>query len=246
MIGVSATSLSHILEYTIMPQRNSVELKQKEELDLASYQSYLYRLASQDPTSSDIFSNKGLAHASILMATLMANTEHKIDMYCTGLRPGILCGRDENDPNGFKGAYWEEFKKFFSETIRSKDFPENSIRILIQRDDWIDNAPLRLVGNALRDNSTRNKIKVKIITPESKQQIENALGKPDNDNVNYNFSIFDDKAFRLEYEADTYRALGSFNSSSWSKMLSKMFEDAFEKANDITERVRNLHPYNNN
>ena len=100
-----------------MPQRNSVELKQEKEKELESYHSYLNGLASQDPTSSDIFSNKGVAHASILMATLMANTDHKIDMYCTGLRPGILCGRDENDPDGFKGAYWEEFEKLISDSF---------------------------------------------------------------------------------------------------------------------------------
>ena len=228
-----------------MPQRNSVELKQEKEKELESYHSYLNGLASQDPTSSDIFSNKGVAHASILMATLMANTDHKIDMYCTGLRPGILCGRDENDPDGFKGAYWEEFKKFFSETIKSVGFKDNSIRILIQEDDWINNAPFRLIGNALRDDNTKNKIKVKIISEESKQQIENVLGKPDKDNINYNFSIFDEKAFRLEYEADSYRALGSFNSSSWSRMLSKLFQDAFDKADDITKKVRELQPYNN-
>ncbi len=229
-----------------MSERNSVTLKQQSEKELTFYQAYLDDLANQKPTSSDIFSNKGIAHASILMATLMANTEHKMDMYCTGLRPGILCGKDDNDESGFRGAYWIEFKKFFLETIKSPDYGENSIRILIQKDDWIENAPFRVVGNALRDSITANKIQVRIITEESKVEIENFLGKPDNDKINYNFAIYDDKAFRLEYEADSYRALGSFNSSSWCNLLSSMFEKAFEKANDnntFNKRVAALHPY---
>lgn len=218
--------------------KKSAELKKEEEKALKPYQEYLNGLAQKDPVSSEIFTNKGKEHASILMATLLANTEHNLDMYCQGLRPGILCGRQEGDGEGFEGAYWEEFKKFFSETISSPNFADNSIRILIQNEQWLEYAPFQKVAEALRNGTTKNKITVKVIKPEDKRQIEESLGKKDS--INYNFSIYDNKAFRLEYEPDEYQAIGSFNSPSWCELLSNMFQHSYEAATDITDKVRNL------
>jgi hypothetical protein len=217
-----------------MSEKRSVKLIREEEKNNSSYQRYLDGLASTNPPSTEIFSNKGEAHASILMATLIANTEHNLDMYCTGLRPGILCGEGDD---GFKGAYWEEFQHFFNETIKSDAFGDESVRILVQTTEWIDNPPFGVVSNALNDPVTRDKIKVKLISEESKGQIEKILGKQKGENGNYNFAIFDRKAFRLEYEADSYRALGSFNSPSWTRILTNMFNVAFIKAVDITSLV---------
>ena len=157
-------------------------------------------------------------------------------MYCQGLRPGILCGRKEGDGEGFEGAYWEEFKKFFSETISSPNFADNSIRILIQNEQWLEYAPFQKVAEALCNDATKNKIIVKIITPEDRDQIESSLGKKDH--VNYNFSIYDGMAFRLEYEPDEYQAIGSFNNPSWCSALGGLFSFAFKNAADITEKVR--------
>lgn len=222
------------LFFNNMSEKRSVKLIRDEEKNISSYQKYLDELASENPPSTEIFSNKGEAHASILMATLIANTEHYLDMYCTGLRPGILCGEGDD---GFKGAYWDEFQRFFNETIVSEAFVDESVRILVQREDWLYNPPFGVVGNALRNPATQNKIKVKLISKESKEQIEKILGNPKGENGNYNFAIFDRKAFRLEYEADSYRALGSFNSPSWTKILTNMFNVAFDKALDITSLV---------
>ncbi len=228
------------LFFNNMSEKRSVKLIRDEEKNISSYQKYLDELASKNPPSTEIFSNKGEAHASILMATLIANTEHYLDMYCTGLRPGILCGKD--DDKGFEGAYWEEFQRFFKETIRSEEFKDESVRILVQRKDWLSYPPFDVVGSALRDPATTNKIKVKLISDKSKEQIERILGKQKGENGNYNFAIFDRKAFRLEYEADSYRALGSFNSPSWSDLLTDMFNKAYanENAEDITMEVYNL------
>lgn len=219
-----------------MSKKRSVKLIRDEEKKLSSYQKYLDELASKNPPSTEIFSNKGEAHASILMATLIANTEHHLDMYCTGLRPGILCGSNNND-KGFRGAYWEEFQRFFNDTIASDAFGDGSICILVQKKDWLNNPPFGVVGNALRNPETSNKIKVKLISEESKGQIEKILGKQKGKNGTYNFAIFDHMAFRLEYEADSYRALGSFNNTSWTRILTNMFNVAFDKAVDITSLV---------
>lgn len=219
-------------------KKNSAELKKESEKALKSYQVYLDGLAQKDPVSSEIFTNKGKEHASILMATLLANTEHSLDMYCQGLRPGILCGKQEGDGEGFEGAYWQEFKKFFDETITSEQFKENSIRILIQNEQWLENAPFQKISSALRNEKTSKKITVKVIKDEDKLQIENSLGKKVASN--YNFSIYDEKAFRLEYEPDVYQAIGSFNSPSWCELLSNMFRHSYDDATDITNKVRDL------
>ncbi len=217
-----------------------VDLKNDKESFYVSYLNYLDDLAQQTPVNSEIFTNKGDAHASILMATLLANTEHKINMYCQGLRPGILCGKNEGDGEGFEGAYWMAFKQFFTNTIKTKsdDFAEGSIRILIQNKQWLLNQPFQIVCKALNDVVTKNKIIVKLIRSEERKRIENILG--DKDNSNYNFTTFDDKAFRLEYDPDEYKAMGSFNNPSWCYTLNSLFDYAFKNAEDITDEVKRI------
>ena len=213
----------------------SAKLIKDDEKELKLYQDYLDGLAQKNPVSSEVFSNKGVEHASILMATLLANTDRQISMYCQGLRPGILCGKHEGDGNGYEGSYWFEFKKFFKERIKSDSFTKGSIRILIQKKDWIGNAPFRIIIDALVDPKLAEKIQVKLISNEARKNIEKVLGE-DKD-VNYNFSIYDNIAFRLEYEPDNYRALGSFNSPLWCSMLLELFDDAFKTATDINNDI---------
>ena len=219
--------------------KRSVTLIKEEEFQLKDYQSFLDKLAHQNPVSSDIISNKNTAHASILMATLLANTEYSMSMYCTGLRPDLLCGKEEGDGNGFEGAYWAEFKHFFGDVIKDTKFGPNSIKILIQSTEWINNAPFKIIGQALNNTDTAGKIQVRLIAQSMKEQIEDLLGKQEG--YNYNFAIFDNKAFRLEFDAENYQALASFNSESWSKFLSKLFEEAFGNATDITNNIRNIY-----
>lgn len=218
--------------------KKSAELKKDGEKALKSYQEYLDGLAQKDPVSSEIFTNKGKEHASILMATLLANTEHSLDMYCQGLRPGILCGKQEGDGEGFEGAYWNEFKKFFNETIVSEGFASGSIRILIQNEQWLGNAPFQKIAEALNNETTSNKIVVKVIKQEDKERIEACLGKKES--INYNFSIYDGRAFRLEYEPNSYQAIGSFNNIAWSSLLKEYFDPAFNNAKDITNSLREM------
>lgn len=219
-------------------------LIREEEKAIIQYKEYLDKLADQNPPSSDIFSNKGEPHASVLMGTLMSRTKERLDMYCTGLRPGILCGKNEGDHEGWEGAYWQEFKKFFQETIKSEKFGNESIRILIQTKKYLEYAPFRVVRDALNDEATENKIKVHLISEESKRKIEKALGGSE-EKPQINFAIFDGCAFRLEYESDSYRALGSFNAPSWKDILTNIFNAAFQdkKAKDITNDVRQLAPF---
>ncbi len=216
-------------EVSVKPR--SVELIKDEEKKISFYQTYLDNLAQGDSVSSEIFRNKGEAHASILMATLLANTVESLKLYCRGLTPGILCGKNENDGTGFEGAYWYEFKRFFDNTIKSVRFQNNSVQILIQEDRYLDNQPFLKVKQALQDPETKNKIKVKKITSDLKKEIDSFLGNSKGEN--YNFAIFDGRAFRLEYNPDTYQAIGSFRSLSWCDLLGALFDKAFDQAEEI-------------
>ncbi|MBO4876037.1 MAG: hypothetical protein J5542_12100 [Bacteroidales bacterium] len=209
----------------------SVELKNDEEREIKFYQKYLDGLAQGSSVSSEIFTNKGKAHASILMATLLANTTKKLKMYCKGLTPGILCGKKEGDGDGFEGAYWAEFKYFFKEKIKSIE----KVEILLQEKTYLSNEPFKIIEKACEEN--KNKIEVKKITPESKEKIEKFLGNENGEE--YNFAVFDDRAFRLEYKPEDYQAIGSFCNPTWCKMLSQLFDYAFKDAEDIQIETAN-------
>ena len=220
-----------MLEERSTKQIRSVELINGKEREIDFYRTYLDNIAQGKSISSEIFSNRGKAHASILMATLLANTESSLKLYCRGLTPGILCGKREGDGTGFEGAYWVEFKRFFEETIKPDTFKDNSIQILLQEKTYLNNQPILKIQNALSDDATKNKIKIKIISSESKENIEKCLGNQNNEN--YNFAIFDNKAFRLEYNPDNYQAIASFNNPSWCIILTKLFDSAFSNATEI-------------
>lgn len=202
----------------------SVELINEKEHAIKYYQAFLDRLAQGDTISSEIFTNRGEAHASILMATLLANTTKKLKLYCRGLSPGILCGKTEGDGNGFEGAYWNEFKSFFKDR---KKYESIQVEILIQNTKWLYNMPFNIISEAIKTS----KIQVKKIKDDSKKRIESLLGNANGEN--YNFAIFDEKAFRLEYNPNNYQAMGSFHNPSWCRLLTYLFDEAFQKADPI-------------
>lgn len=187
-----------------------------EEQAIEDYRDYLYKLAIGD--RKGIITNSGVPHASLLMGTLISNTRNSLKMYCTGLRPGIL---DEAN-----GAYWNEFQKFFDETVES--FEDHKVQILVQKNEWIQGKPFKHVWEAKNKNS--NKIDVRMVTEEGKKYIEDKFGGlGDNEKYNYNFSVFDNIAFRLEYKPDDYKAIASFRNESWSTELSKIFDEVFNE-----------------
>ncbi len=202
----------------------SVELINDKEREIKYYQTYLDSLAQGKSVSSEIFTNRGEARASILMATLLANTTKTLKLYCRGLSPGILCGKVERDGEGFEGSYWKEFKYFFEE---QKKYNSIKVEILIQDTTWLYNKPFQVIKDAIKSAN----IQVKKIDTDSKQRIGNLLGNANGEN--YNFAIFDSIAFRLEYNPDNYQAMGSFHNPSWCKLLTYLFDEAFQKADPI-------------
>ncbi len=180
------------------------------EQELKDYQAFLAQLLKNN--SSEIFTNGGKKHASILMEMLLQNTKDRIRMFATGLKPELITSE----------PYINEFRKLFT--------PENSvsnIQILVEVDDYINDEPFKIVRDAI--NSKINKhIEVKKITEEDNAIIGEELGYSP-----CNFSVFDETKFRLEYDPKAYKAFGSFNHGEWSKKLISLFDEVFARAKAI-------------
>lgn len=206
----------------------------REEEEISDYLDYLNNLAkeSREGKSGETFYNKGEAHASLLMAKLLANTEKSLRMYCTGLRPGILCGKNEGDGEGFEGAYWKTFKDFFSKTNLAK-FKRGSIKILIQRKDWIRNRPFAIVREAQK--CYPDIIEIKWIRHNSIGWISKLLRGNGSCLGKNNFSVFDNRAYRIEYDQNNYLATGSFNDLEMCRQLSYIFDREFKRASQLEE-----------
>ena len=212
-----------------------------EEFNIEYYQDFLDKMASS--ANSDVLSNKGVAHASLLSATLLRNTNNSLLMY-TDFRPDLLCGKRERSGQGFEGIYWYEFKKFFKERLKSGCFRPESVKIILKNDDYIDNEPIRIISEALNCAETCDKIVIYKATPAARAQVEEILGRQeDKEESHYDFSVYDTNMFRLEFEADTYKSLASFNCTLWSSILTDFINYAPErfKLENITEFIRNKH-----
>lgn len=194
----------------------SIELVTEAEKSLESYKKYLEKLARKEDDGT--ISNEGKDHASILMATLLANTDKSIKMYCTGLKPDLL----EN----YNGAYWKEFQDFFNNDAKKTV----NVEILIQDDTWCsqNTPPFQKLKNAKANGFL---ISVRQIDPSDIQGINTSLGFKSDDNVN--FSIFDGKAYRLEYDVLEYKAISDFDNEKTCTELSNAFDAAFEKAKQL-------------
>lgn len=196
-----------------MAEIKSIELVTKAEKSLESYKEYLEKFAQK--VNFGIIANEGKDHASILLATLLANTDKTIKMYCTGLEPDLL----EN----YNGAYWKEFQDFFNNDTKKTV----NVEILIQDATWCNQTtpPFQKLKDAKAKGFL---ISVRQINPSDIQEINTSLGFKDYDNVN--FSIFDDKAYRIEYDTRNFKAYSDFDDEKRCVELSGIFDEAFEKA----------------
>lgn len=176
---------------------------------LEEYQKYLEDLVQQD--SNEIFTNAGLRHASILMSTLVKNTKSSVKMYATGLNPRLITSE----------PYYTEFCQLFS------NLGERKIEIMVETRDFVHEQPFQLVFAAQHQPSTA--IEIKLIHNDDKAKINKELNLDQ-----CNFSIFDAKMFRLEYDPSAYKAFGSFNHIDWSKKLTDLFDEAFMHGDLIT------------
>lgn len=192
----------------------------KEEQKLEGFLNYLKELAAPDPPQATLISNKGHLHASILLGALLCHTEHSLKMYCTGLTPAILHGDEEGEENTGT-AYWKVFQDFFNTRVGQLD---GQIKILVQSKEWENCPPFKIVIASMLKYP--QKIEVKVENVESRKVVTKYWGK----NESINFSIYDGKAYRLEYEPKPHIAIASFNDEKMSKELTGVFDDMFKVA----------------
>jgi len=173
--------------------------------DLKRYREYLEGLLREQ--SSKIIMNGGVEHAAVLMSTLFDNTKQEILMYCRGLNPKLT--NDESYFHSFSD-YIEKGGKL-SLMVETLEYSKISktFSFLINQQNKFDN----------------HNIEIKIITPEDKKEIFKVLKSDE-----CNFSVFDDKMIRFEYDPTNYKALASFNYTDMAKYLSTVFYDAYTNA----------------
>ncbi|MFI3262018.1 MAG: hypothetical protein R3Y26_03810 [Rikenellaceae bacterium] len=167
---------------------------------LDSYKDYLERLLESD--SDDVFMNSGVEHVNVLLSTLFDNTHKTVRMFSNGLELKGVCGK-------------EEYEKSLKCLIGSDDLEFVKVMLVSQPND--DNRIYKLLKES-------DKVEIKIITPEVQKYLSSNLKYKE-----CNFSVYDDKMFRLEYEPLEYKAAGSFNFPKMANALSGIFDEAFKQ-----------------
>lgn len=177
---------------------------------LEEYKEYLLDLANRN--SSEIFTNGGLRHASVLMSVLLNKTERQACIFCEKFSEDVI-----QDP------YLSEISTF----LREKK--QVGMKILLESDQCVNEKPLTLIRQE-RDVRTNDEglIEVRHITDDDKMRIFRELKCKQ-----CNFSVFDGKMYRFEYAPEYYKAYGSFNNEKNCQYLGMLFDEAFNNARII-------------
>ena len=187
------------------PTDNASEIRRQ----LWKYQSLLEDLALTN--SPKMFSNGGKHHASILMSVLFKYTKNEARVYAFGFRPELIT----TEP------YWSALNEYLNRS-------GSVLKVLVQTNQYIDGAPLKLLKEIKRHrqkNNIEGTICVKMISEDRKRHISTKFG-----DEMCNFAIFDKDKFRYEYDPVNFKAYGSFNQPDNCEILIQEFEEAF---NDI-------------
>lgn len=176
------------------------------DLILKKYQEYLEYLAKM--CSNEIFSNAGKSHASILMAIMFENTKKKARIFCEGFKADLI----HTEP------YFGALENYLKDE-------KNELSVLVESDNYIDEAPVRLLK---KYNGRGASISLKKIQEADKKNIFKKLNTP-----HCNFAVFDNDKFRLEYVPEEYKAMGSFNQPEKCETLINLFDNAFNEADSI-------------
>lgn len=193
-----------------------VENDRREELkaqQLKFYENFLINLASKD--SSEMFSNGGRDYASILMSVLFNNTDNIARIYCKGFRKDLI----------MTDYYWPSLKKYLEDK-------KHKLKVMVETAEHVKEEPLQLLRRIINERNAEGKdntIEVKVITPDSKNEIIKKYGEE------CNFAVFDDTKFRYEYDPINFKAYGSFNQPETCKKLKEVFETAFSQAVPLFE-----------
>lgn len=196
--------------YADIDLHNNIIVEQMEynkKRELEEYREYLEELA--ESKSTDMFSNGGKEHASILMSVLLQNTNKVALMYCEGFKPDLIATQ----------PYWDALNEFLKN-------PEHELHVLVQSERCQDQKPLLMLHEMINQGSTN--ILVKKISKTGKAIIEERYGEDP-----CNFAVFDDEKFRFEYNPTEYKAFGSFNKPDECRDLKDVFVRAFNASTPL-------------
>lgn len=172
------------------------------------YREYLEQLVASG--SSETFTNGGKDHAVVLYSVIFNNTRKKARIFCEGAHSEIW-----QDPD-----FIEAFTKMIEEG-------NATVNILVENvDDNVD-APFPSYLEALVKKYP-NRIEIRKAAQHDLDQIVENYGS---DNVN--FSVFDEKILRFEYDKRSYKAYGSFNNENLADSLAVFFDGMYSRGETV-------------
>jgi hypothetical protein len=146
----------------------------------------------------DIFTNGNTDHAATVLTEMFNNA---------GVSAIMLCHKLSDDI--FTEEYKEAFKNFISQT-------DHNTRILVKSDADCDQG---FFSDLLK--RTEN-VEIRVASKKAIKDISGTIGFNDCD-----FAVFDGKMFRLEYNAQQRKSIGSFNDPQIASNLTQQFDKHF-------------------
>lgn len=170
---------------------------------------------SADDLNDVLVANGESIHSQITSANIFRTTKNKLEIYTTGFRENINEGIDEY-----------EFFKYLQ--IALKNLP--LVKVLVDTNCDTNVVTLIEAEQKLRPNN--------IFIHQTKRDIRDEINnkfvnfkKVHNLTTNdFHFQIGDDSKLRLEYDSENKKALVNFNNPEFAKILSNIFNKAFDKS----------------
>lgn len=168
---------------------------------LEEYRRYLERLAEN--RSTDMFSNGGIKHTSVLISVFLQSTNSIARVYSYGVKSEWM-------PTDSK---WYGLTDYLN-------YPKHKLLLLVENPNCIDDEMLRIIKESRSCN--KDTIQIRQISEKGKQMIVDKLGQD-----SCYFAVFDNDKFRFEYEPENFKSFGSFNKPDDCKILIELFDSVF-------------------
>lgn len=167
-----------------------------------------YKKAVQYMASEQVnneFGNKGNEHAAIVLSNMLKYSKENFKMFSGSFNKDVT---DDIEFIGELQSFLESGKTF---QLYLEKYPQ---------DHQITGA-LKLVFDAQAKNPEAVQIK------EATQAFKDTLGAIFREGKPYHFAIADKKAFRIEIDAEGYKATCNFNDPRTAEKLTNIFNDHF-------------------
>ncbi|MEZ5196394.1 MAG: hypothetical protein R2764_08340 [Bacteroidales bacterium] len=153
------------------------------------------------------FGNKGANHAEIVLENLISNSNDIIRIFTGGLNGEV------SNSQSFKNALEAFFNK-----------PDTKLFLLHTKNAVMDTIGANLIKQ--KADELKGRIKLKEITDEFIEEIHKIL------DVGEFFTLGDDDKVRIETEPEKLEAIVNFNNKTIVKVLTKAFDNEFNKQNN--------------